>query len=354
MSFFKNFPFVSYNFGDEINSAAFQNLTAYVDIVDQFKDDLSFYELYHIKDNERPDNLSYQLYGTQDYYWTFYLLNDKLRQQGWPLSESEIFTLSKKYYPNTVLSTNRSLHGKFYVGDIVAREPFSNPPFKAKILSKDLDLGQIIVKPILEVRSITLNSGGSGYTSLPTITFSGGSGSGAKAAAVINASGNITSITVTEGGDNYISAPTVTISSPTDPSGNQATATAVLSSNTAAFISETVRSGIMSVSKGQREASQALGLKNNLVLRLIVIPQALRVIIPPLTSQYLNLTKNSSLGIAIGYADLVHGFGGISLNQTGKAIEIMSMVMVTYLTISLTISLFMNIYNKAVQFKGNA
>ena len=127
-----------------------------------------------------------------------------------------------------------------------------------------------------------------------------------------------------------------------------------LSIYTAAFISETVRSGIISVSKGQREASQALGLKNNLVMRLIVIPQALRVIIPPLTSQYLNLTKNSSLGIAIGYADLVHGFGGISLNQTGRAIEIMLMVMLTYLTISLIISLFMNIYNKSVQFKGNA
>ena len=127
-----------------------------------------------------------------------------------------------------------------------------------------------------------------------------------------------------------------------------------LSIYTAAFISETVRSGIISVSKGQREASQALGLKNNLVMRLIVIPQALRVIIPPLTSQYLNLTKNSSLGIAIGYADLVHGFGGISLNQTGRAIEIMGMVMLTYLTISLIISLFMNIYNKSVQFKGNA
>lgn len=127
-----------------------------------------------------------------------------------------------------------------------------------------------------------------------------------------------------------------------------------LSVYTAAFISETVRSGIMSVSKGQIEASQALGLKKNLILRLIIIPQALRVIIPPLTSQYLNLTKNSSLGIAIGYADLVHGFGGISLNQTGKAIEIMSMVMVTYLTISLTISFLMNIYNKSVQFKGNA
>ena len=127
-----------------------------------------------------------------------------------------------------------------------------------------------------------------------------------------------------------------------------------LSIYTAAFISETVRSGIISVSKGQREASQALGLKSNLVMRLIIIPQALRVIIPPLTSQYLNLTKNSSLGIAIGYADLVHGFGGISLNQTGRAIEIMLIVMLTYLTISLTISFFMNIYNKSVQFKGNA
>ena len=127
-----------------------------------------------------------------------------------------------------------------------------------------------------------------------------------------------------------------------------------LSIYTAAFISETVRSGIISVSKGQREASQALGLKSNLVMRLIIIPQALRVIIPPLTSQYLNLTKNSSLGIAIGYADLVHGFGGISLNQTGRAIEIMLMVMLTYLTISLIISFFMNVYNKSVQFKGNA
>ncbi|MGA0943140.1 MAG: amino acid ABC transporter permease [Alphaproteobacteria bacterium] len=127
-----------------------------------------------------------------------------------------------------------------------------------------------------------------------------------------------------------------------------------LSIYTAAFISETVRSGIISVSKGQREASKALGLKNNLVMRLVIIPQALRVIIPPLTSQYLNLTKNSSLGIAIGYADLVHGFGGISLNQTGRAIEIMMIVMLTYLSISLIISIFMNIYNKSVQFKGNA
>tara|TARA_B100002051_G_C16688853_1_gene614257 strand:- start:301 stop:1464 length:1164 start_codon:yes stop_codon:yes gene_type:complete len=120
---------------------------------------------------------------------------------------------------------------------------------------------------------------------------------------------------------------------------------------TAAFISETVRSGIMSVTKGQREASASLGLKKNWIMRLIIIPQALRVIVPPLTSQYLNLTKNSSLGIAVGYADLVHGFGGISLNQTGQAIECMVIVMATYLTISLTISLFMNIYNRSIQFK---
>jgi len=120
---------------------------------------------------------------------------------------------------------------------------------------------------------------------------------------------------------------------------------------TAAFISETVRSGILSVTKGQREASASLGLKKSWIMRLIIIPQALRVIVPPLTSQYLNLTKNSSLGIAVGYADLVHGFGGISLNQTGQAIECMVIVMATYLTISLTISAFMNVYNRSIQFK---
>ena len=124
-----------------------------------------------------------------------------------------------------------------------------------------------------------------------------------------------------------------------------------LSIYTGAFISETVRSGILSVTKGQREASAALGLKPTWIMRLIIIPQALRVIVPPLTSQYLNLTKNSSLGIAVGYADLVHGFGGISLNQTGQAIECMVITMATYLCISLIISFFMNLYNKSIQFK---
>ena len=127
-----------------------------------------------------------------------------------------------------------------------------------------------------------------------------------------------------------------------------------LSLYTATFIAECVRAGIMGVSKGQKEAAASIGLTPGQVLKLVIMPQALRIIIPPTTNQYLNLTKNSSLGIAIGYADLVHGFGGISLNQTGRAIEIMLIVMLTYLSISLTISLFMNLYNKSVQFKGNA
>ncbi|MFC3152043.1 amino acid ABC transporter permease [Litoribrevibacter euphylliae] len=115
---------------------------------------------------------------------------------------------------------------------------------------------------------------------------------------------------------------------------------------TAAFIAEIVRAGIQSVPKGQLEASRALGLKNSQMLRLVVIPQAMRVIIPPLTSQYLNLMKNSSLATAIGYPDLVSIFAGTTLNQSGQAIEIIFMVMAVYLTISLAISLVMNIYNK--------
>jgi len=120
---------------------------------------------------------------------------------------------------------------------------------------------------------------------------------------------------------------------------------------TAAFIGEIVRSGIQAVSHGQTEASQALGLKRGQLLRLIVIPQAMRIIIPPLTSQYLNLTKNSSLATAIGYPDLVSVFMGTSLNQTGQAVEIVAMTMAVYVTISLSISLLMNLYNRAVALK---
>jgi general L-amino acid transport system permease protein len=114
---------------------------------------------------------------------------------------------------------------------------------------------------------------------------------------------------------------------------------------TGAFIAEIVRAGIVGVNRGQTEASYALGLKPKHTLRLVIVPQALRIIIPPLTSQYLNLTKNSSLAVAIAYPDLVSVFAGTALNQTGQAVEILLMTMLTYLTLSLLISAFMNWYN---------
>ncbi|MEO1762739.1 MAG: ABC transporter permease subunit [Cyanobacteria bacterium J06629_18] len=119
---------------------------------------------------------------------------------------------------------------------------------------------------------------------------------------------------------------------------------------TGSFIAEIVRAGIQSVSKGQWEAARSLGLKPGLIMRLVIFPQALRVIIPPLTSQYLNLTKNSSLAIAIGYPD-IYFVASTSFNQTGKAVEVMLLIMLTYLTFSLTISVLMNLINKTVQIK---
>ncbi len=120
-----------------------------------------------------------------------------------------------------------------------------------------------------------------------------------------------------------------------------------LSTYTGAFISEIVRSGILSVSKGQTEAANSLGLKKSVITRKIIMPQALRVIIPPLTSQYLNLTKNSSLAIAIGYQDFV-SVGGTILNQSGQAIEVVAIWMIVYLSLSLGTSFLMNIYNKRI------
>ncbi|NJL77880.1 MAG: ABC transporter permease subunit [Richelia sp. RM2_1_2] len=119
---------------------------------------------------------------------------------------------------------------------------------------------------------------------------------------------------------------------------------------TGAFIAEIVRGGIQSVSKGQWEAARSLGLKPGLIMRLVIFPQALRVIIPPLTSQYLNLTKNSSLAIAIGYPD-IYFVASTTFNQTGKAVEVMILIMLTYLTFSLIISLIMNLFNRSVQIK---
>ena len=117
---------------------------------------------------------------------------------------------------------------------------------------------------------------------------------------------------------------------------------------TAAFIAEVVRAGVLAVPHGQTEAAQALGLRSGATLRLVVVPQAMRVIVPPLTSQYLNLTKNSSLAVAIGYPDLVQVFAGSVLNITGQAVEVIAITMAVYLFLSLVTSFLMNLYGRRV------
>ncbi len=124
--------------------------------------------------------------------------------------------------------------------------------------------------------------------------------------------------------------------------------TLALSVYTSAFIAEIIRAGILSVPHGQHEAARSLGLPNPVTLRQVIIPQAMRVIIPPLTSQYLNIVKNSSLAAAIGYPDMVSLFAGTVLNQTGQAIETIAITMSVYLIISLSISLLMNLYNRRI------
>ena len=126
---------------------------------------------------------------------------------------------------------------------------------------------------------------------------------------------------------------------------------AALSLYTATFIAECVRAGIMGVTKGQKEAAASIGLTPGQILRLVVMPQALRIIIPPTTNQYLNLTKNSSLAAAIAYPDIVLVFAGTAMMQTGRAIEIVSITMATYLSLSIAISIFMNWYNKKMAIK---
>jgi hypothetical protein len=256
MSYFRNFPVVGYNFGNEIETTLFQNITAYVDLIDQVSDNATQYEYYEIMDNERPDALSYKLYGTSDYYWTFYLSNTKLRKQGWPISEQDLYLKGKEYYPNTVISTFEALSeidndtlNKFYVGDLIATRnefdgpglpaaPSNNPSFdrtrfKGTLIEKNLDLGQLIVKPIIEIRKITITDGGSGYTAAPTVEIIGGGGTGAKVQSVQLTNGVVTAITLSSKGQGYTATPTIKISEPTIASATskKATAKAVLSTN---------------------------------------------------------------------------------------------------------------------------
>jgi general L-amino acid transport system permease protein len=124
-----------------------------------------------------------------------------------------------------------------------------------------------------------------------------------------------------------------------------------LSLYTGAFIAENVRAGVLAVSRGQSEAAFALGLRPNRAMQLVILPQALRVIIPPLISQYLNLTKNSSLAIAVGYMDVRATLGGITINQTGRELEGILLLGAFYLSVSLLISFVMNIYNRSIMIK---
>ena len=241
MSFFRNFPIINYKFGSETFNTSFQNLTTYIDLIDQLADDASYYEKYYIQDNTRPDTLSYELYGTTDFYWMFYLLNTDLRVQGWPMNSYELLDYAKSIYPNVTIITREPMWGEFYVGDLVADRKDDDEfgtVYKARILEKNYDLGQLIVKPIVDVKSITLTNGGTGYTSAPTVTIKGGGGIGATAQAImsfLDAQGNpqtsqtIQSIAVLNGGEGYTREPEVIISEPNIPSATQAIATSAIS-----------------------------------------------------------------------------------------------------------------------------
>lgn len=142
-TYFKNFPLTDYNFGLNIPSVRFQNLSAYVDVIDQIKDNLSFYTYHNIQEGDRPDQVSQQLYGSTDFYWTFFLLNSTLREQGWPLSYDTLLKLINKQFPNTVVETRSNLTGIFKVGQTVTG---STSGETGVIVHRNLDLGQLTIK----------------------------------------------------------------------------------------------------------------------------------------------------------------------------------------------------------------
>lgn len=140
--FFRNFPVVDYRFGDNVNTNRFNNLSVYVDIIDQIKDDASFFEKYSIFEDERPDQLSNKLYGNPSYHWTFFLLNDHLRESGWPASNLEVVSLAKKYYPYRTITTKTSIASTLTPGKTIEGTSSGST---GTIISRNLDLGQIIV-----------------------------------------------------------------------------------------------------------------------------------------------------------------------------------------------------------------
>lgn len=143
MEYFKNFQKLNYLYGNEPVPIITQNLSRYVDIIDQIKDDISFLTFYSIKEGYRPDQVSVELYDTPLHYWTFYLLNDNIRQQGWPLVNLEFQTYIKKIFPNTVLTTRENISTKFKVGQTVTG---NTSGVSGKIIRRNLDLGQVIIE----------------------------------------------------------------------------------------------------------------------------------------------------------------------------------------------------------------
>ena len=195
-NFFKNFPVIGYNFGNESEPALFQNISAYIKVIDDIADDIAFYTTVHIQDYDRPDNFSYKLYGTTEFYWTFYYLNDDIRESGWPLPQQDLLPKAKLDYPHRTVTTTGDISKTFLPGHTVTGALSGTI---GTVIKRYLDLGQIIIEPFSQVLSITLDNAGSGYTSAPTATVttvSGDTGTGATAAAQFS-NGLITSIQVT-------------------------------------------------------------------------------------------------------------------------------------------------------------
>ena len=140
--YFQRFPFVNYNFGDNEANTIFPNITAYIDIVDQLKDEIAFYEKYTILDGDRPDIVSQKLYDTPDYHWTFFLMNDGLRESGWPLTEREMRALVKKRYPHRTVTTQSNIASNFLPGDFVIGKTSGTT---GRVVERNLDLGQIVI-----------------------------------------------------------------------------------------------------------------------------------------------------------------------------------------------------------------
>lgn len=163
MAYFTNFPLTNYTFGTEASSTLYQNLAVYVDLVDQVKDDISFYEYYNLKDGDRADQISQKLYGRPDLHWTFYLLNDKIKLRGWPRSYTDLLAQVKKDYPNTIITTRTDLSTKFKVGSEIEGKTSGQ---KAKILRRLLDNGQLVVDRVPIERTLTVTTNAYGHAEL--------------------------------------------------------------------------------------------------------------------------------------------------------------------------------------------